>query len=479
VSMFYIFFFSFGHVISALYLLVYANRWRTLGILLNSPLGVSLQLITWFGVLGLAIYASIKSSSSFFNITSFLNITSIAMIVLSIAQWSLNDISRNPRSASGNEFRETWEDMINEDLSIKTASPSGAHSLPDIYYIILDGYARADILDSLYDFKNTEFLSWLSTQGFYVVDRSSSNYSQTALSLASSLNFMYLDPVVKIIGEETNTRNPVRVMIHNNRLFQILRDNGYSILAFSTGPTLTDLKNVDVYLTLGSGLSEFENELLNTTPIPILLELPFLRSQFDYHRENILFTIQHLKDAKDIDSPVFVFAHVLVPHPPFVFGTSGEPTQPARRFDFSDGTLFTTFASREDYITGYRNQLAFTNSQIKIALEDLLQESQKPTIVILQSDHGPGSMLDYSSVENSNIRERMSILNAYYFPDEIYTDLYPEISPVNTFRVILNRYFNADFELLEDKSYFSILARPYSFHDVTSSLKLDSSEQYP
>jgi hypothetical protein len=479
VSIFLVLFFSFGHFISALQLLAYANQWRNLGNIVGSHLGRLLLLLLWFSVMGIAIFVVMKSRSNFSLVTSFLNVTSIAILVISIAQWGWNEISWSQRSDSSDNFSEAWEDTLQEDSSLNIPLLSGTQSLPDIYYIILDGYASADILESLYNFDNNEFLSWLSTQGFYTADRSHSNYSQTSLSLASSLNLMYLDPIVKIVGEEKSSRDPVSIMMQNNRLFQILRDNGYSIIAYSTGCTLTELKDVEVYLTPNSGFSEFENELLTTTPIPTFLEIMPLKSQFDYHRENIVYTIQHLKDAIEIETPVFVFAHVMAPHPPFVFGASGEPIQPARRFDFSDGSLFTTFASREEYIDGYRNQLTYINSQIKIALEEVLAGSQKPSIIILQGDHGPGSMLDNSRVDNTNVRERMSILNAYYFPDNLYPNLYPEISPVNTFRVILNRYFDTDYELFEDRSFFSILARPYKLYDVTNSLTRDSSGQNP
>ena len=37
----------------------------------------------------------------------------------------------------------------------------------------------------------------------------------------------------------------------------------------------------------------------------------------------------------------------------------------------------------------------------------------------------------------------MSILNAYYFPGGRYEGLYEAISPVNSFRVVLNTFFGA------------------------------------
>jgi len=52
------------------------------------------------------------------------------------------------------------------------------------------------------------------------------------------------------------------------------------------------------------------------------------------------------------------------------------------------------------------------------------------------------------------IRERISILNAYYLPDGGEKHLYKSITPVNTFRLVLNHYFGSDYEMLKDVSYW-------------------------
>jgi len=44
--------------------------------------------------------------------------------------------------------------------------------------------------------------------------------------------------------------------------------------------------------------------------------------------------------------------------------------------------------------------------------------------------------------------------------------LYPGISPVNTFRVVFNAYLGADLPLLKDVSYFSPIPQIYHFTEV-------------
>ena len=78
-------------------------------------------------------------------------------------------------------------------------------------------------------------------------------------------------------------------------------------------------------------------------------------------------------------------------------------------------------------------------------------------------------LLMTTSLLCANLKERLAILNTIYFPDGRYDSLYNGMTPVNTFRIILNQYFNNSLELEKDKSYFSTWSHPYKFieYDVT------------
>jgi hypothetical protein len=61
--------------------------------------------------------------------------------------------------------------------------------------------------------------------------------------------------------------------------------------------------------------------------------------------------------------------------------------------------------------------------------------------------------------------DMFKVLNAYYMPG--YTgQLYPSISPVNSFRIVFNAYFGTDLPLLKDTSYFSPIPQIYDFSPV-------------
>jgi hypothetical protein len=86
-------------------------------------------------------------------------------------------------------------------------------------------------------------------------------------------------------------------------------------------------------------------------------------------------------------------------------------------------------------------------------------------VIILQSDHGV-PWLARTQKNKIDYKPHLSILNAYYLPDFDASQLYDTITPVNSFRLILNHYFGTDLEIMEDRSYYSN-KEYYNFIDVT------------
>lgn len=129
-------------------------------------------------------------------------------------------------------------------------------------------------------------------------------------------------------------------------------------------------------------------------------------------RTRLLTNLDTLANMPDTGGPRFVFAHILLPHPPFVFGPEYEsiPPKSFREGNYYDGTI-------AEYIQGYRGQLAFLNVHLRTAISEILDESLTRPIIILQGDHGPGAFLNWDFMDKNCFRERMSILNAYYLPD--------------------------------------------------------------
>jgi hypothetical protein len=377
-------------------------------------------------------------------------------------------------------------------IDVEQAQLSSDIEFPDIYYIILDGYAREDVLMELYNYDNSDFLLFLENEGFYVAEESRSNYNQTHLSLSSSLNLTYLDFIPESLGSDAINRLPLVKLIEENQVINFLRSFGYKAIAFNSGYVPTVINSTDIFwdslsddeLVLGdyragSTFNAFENLLLRSSAMNLLMDFSIIEKDqginpsedplYTSHRQRILYIFSKLKEVPFMEGSNFVFAHIIAPHPPFVFGSRGQWITPPGSYTLTrEGKFFT--GPPEEYIKGYRDQLSHINTILIETVSSILDHSDSSPVIILQADHGPGAYLDQDSIENSNLKERISILNGYYFPDQDTSGLYPSISPVNTFRIVFNRIFHTEFELLEDTSYFSTLRQPFDFYLVPEDL---------
>jgi hypothetical protein len=416
--------------------------------------------IAWFLGFCLGASAIIRTPQSPENAVRFLNAMALVMLLMVSGNIALHHLMPAKPSFSG----------VSGNESLQVALEDNDRTLPDIYYLILDGYARNDVLYELYQYDNSDFIRFIEDRGFYIASQSYANYPQTYLSLASSLNFAYLNDVSREFYD-VNTVEPLIEMINNSRLMTVLKSMGYKSIAFASGYSGTELKTADYYLSRNLLSREFLHTLINTTFFAAL-RLPFFDftvSEAEIHRDRIRRTLTSFSSLSLPAAPVFVFAHLICPHPPFVFKHDGQAIDSRDRFHIQDGSHWGSDTAA--YKKMYLEQLAYLNTLVKQTVVELASGSGRPRIVVIQSDHGPGSELNWQSVENTNLRERFGILQAIYFSDGNTSGLYPEMSPVNTFRLVLNRLLAQKMPLLEDKSYFAPWFGRYRFVEVTEKLR--------
>jgi hypothetical protein len=175
--------------------------------------------------------------------------------------------------------------------------------------------------------------------------------------------------------------------------------------------------------------------------------------------------------------PVFVFAHMLIPHRPFVYDEHGRYQSKPFVATQNDNLGEKDKEQNERYV----KLVKFANSKIIEVVDNLLSRSKTPPIIIIQADEGPlpiryivyGDEFNWKKQATAReIKQKYGILNAYYLPGIDKKKLYPSITPVNSFRLIFNLYFNTQFELLPDESYAHEDDKHlYSFFSVTDKLK--------
>jgi hypothetical protein len=346
---------------------------------------------------------------------------------------------------------------------------------PDIYYIILDGYGRADVLSAVYQFDNSLFINALQARNFFVASNSHSNYIGTVASLASSLNLQYLDQAAQEMGPQSRNLSSLSSLVQHNQVQGFLDSLNYETITISSGYNNTEAREADRYLTSAfRGINNFETLLLQHTPIGRYIVPPggLLPEGLQYapHRERIRFAFDSLSQTvPQIQGPKFVFAHIVAPHPPFVFGPTGEATQPDYAYTLSDGSHFPGTA--EAYIEGYRGQIAYINSLLLETVDAILSQSKSPPIIIIQSDHGPGAFLDWRSPDdNGCLKERAANFVAILTADP-NLPFYGTITPVNIFRLLFNSNFEVELDQLDDKTFFASPTRPYDFIEITSQIE--------
>lgn len=363
-------------------------------------------------------------------------------------------------------------------ITLGIASPRSAHagggaaspivagtvaSKPDIYYIVFDRYGDRKSIAG-YGFQN-DIEEYLTGKGFYVARESRSNYMKTVLSLASSLNAGYLDDVVRGY-EQTANWTPVYQQLWRHRVGAFLRSQGYTYTHLGSWyyPTRENpqaTRNVNYYTIVPrAALRLFDSQAFS--PVQRAFG-PWLDDRLqNWHRVR-----RQLDDVTSLvpsAGPKFVFLHILVPHPPYVF-------------DHDGGYVTKAEERKRSLAENYTNQVKAANAMIRRLVDGILRDSPSPPVVIVQGDEGPypqgtgRDTFDWRTATHSQLLEKTGILNAYYLPGVDASTLYPGISPVNSFRVVFNRYFGASLPLLPDRTLRHVSdMQPFTFDDITGEL---------
>jgi len=446
VSLFLFLFFSYGHSYNAM-----VDTWEDDILFIIGGFHVEYYMFYYSACLTLFVlvtYLLRRTRRNLSTFTQFLNIATGTLVVVSLVNIGFHEIRRIALPDTRNIGR----------IEANSTDADTATIFPDIYYIVLDEYAAASTLKESYHYDNQEFLNYLTEKGFYVASKSRSNYPFTTLSLPSTLNLEY----VNYLSDRLDVDETVLIqMTKDNKVIRFLKSKGYKFIHFQTGYAPTERNphaDWDVECDRTLVKDRFIRLFIQSTMIE-----PFLRRYTSTSkREKIQCQFSMLTQLHKIKEPIFVLAHILAPHWPYVFGANGEEVSEEERRTVEEKQL-------------YLNQLIFITKKLELLVNEILSRAEKPPIIIVQSDTGswinPPIEKGYDRV---SIIGRMRILNAYYLPGGGDALLYETITPVNTFRIIFNYYFGTNYELLEDQSYYAEpWITPYKFTNLTNIVKYD------
>ncbi len=363
-------------------------------------------------------------------------------------------------------------DRFRKDPEVSAAP--GAAVPPDVYFILVDGLGQPGFLQQSYGLPSRLLTRGLRKQGFRILENSRANYPQTALSVASTFNMQPIPQLLDIREKKDRDRRPLAELVAGNRVQRAFADLGYRTVTFPSGYPLTRFDDPDQRREPAFKPSFAGFYILRRGFLPLiqpLLGLGPAELSFDLRRDRLNYIFDSLGGARSGTpnaTPVFVFAHVLAPHPPFVFNARGEPVPSHARFTYGDGNDWHRVHDPADisYRRAWTGQTLHVMRRLEQAVAEILARSPRPPVIIIQGDHGPGSQTNWDSVGGTNHDERFGIFNAWYVPDGLGIPLQDDQTAINTFPLLFNALFQADLPLQEDRHWFARMREPYNFFEV-------------
>jgi len=327
---------------------------------------------------------------------------------------------------------------------------------PDIFFVVFDEYASSKSLREDFNFDNSGMDSLFEANKFFVSCDSRSNYNFTSFSLASTFSMNILKLIQSPILSEKTLLQSVKV-IKQSVFVNFLVREGYKILNYgcfdiNDYPTQTFPFFDNEYLastidgqTIFARIKKdiwwnftmkniFTGEIRISDSYKLLKRSHLARNKINY--EGLLREIN-----TESRQPKFVYVHLMLPHAPFYLDANGG-------LNSDTSIILKNMNQKQAYLgqLNYANQLLYKTMRL---INDF--RYSRPRVYIIEGDHGYRYFNDLDAGDKPFMN-----LNAYYFSDGDYKQIYNGISPVNTFRVVLNKYFNTSLPLLSDSSTYIV-----------------------
>jgi hypothetical protein len=327
----------------------------------------------------------------------------------------------------------------------------------NVYFFLLDAYARHDVLKDVHGIDNSAFIHGLKERGFYIAERSHSNFPQTVPSLLSTF---FADYFYKEGDRRTETIPVVQeFLLGNNPVVRRFRQLGYNIIRSEYpfwGGRCGGREDVCIPLVRGI-LNDYYHNILKLTP---LTELDRFRSvssllKFGYQAPDPDEIVR--RTTKLQLKPFFLYAHLLTAHDPYLHK--------------QDCSFLTDWMGQARTARGQLETLGWMPLMRKLYSEHLLCSSQKfivalekaiendpDGIFIVQADHGIAfgdyykqQLVPINDWSENQVRQQFAILSAFRLPTSCRHRLYPSISPVNTFRLVFSCLTGDELKFLPDE----------------------------
>jgi len=386
-------------------------------------------------IFGLSTYYFVRTKRKLDNATKITNGIAIALLLIVLVNIGMFQWEKN----SSLEALGTFE---------KEVTVSTNDNPPDVYYFMLDGHTNQLVAEKFLEYDDKEFIKFLNEKGFYVPSHYTySNYLWTQVTVPAILNMNYVDKIVEGYENSEPPKWILYELVDRNQVMKNFKSMGYTVINFDSGWWSTKIiENADANLCTNLVIDyALLRQIKETTLLPSIKVVDDLL--YSQKRNQILCELDQVKTVRErFDGPLFVFAHIVAPHSPFVFDANGK--MPKEFVPKVGEEAYSELV--EERRSGYLDQMKFIDNEMQKIIEKLLADTEREKIIIIQSDHGPRIISDERTEDESKVI-RIGNFNAYYLPSKSGEELFSEhFTNVNTFRIIFNSYFNGNYEILED-----------------------------
>jgi hypothetical protein len=383
----------------------------------------------------------------------FLTLTG-TLLVLELGASVALDRWREREQVAGSEL--AWR--LGEPIPARGAALAPAR---DVYLIVLDEYANADVMGDGLSFDISPFTDSLRGLGFHVPKAVWSNYTMTMHSLPSLLNAAHVYPIGRELPPGSSDHALEDHLLAESRIARFLQARGYRVVFFPslwwTSTRALPLADSTVRVWQGFDLDRelgrtgFRRSLGTTTPVD------YLHRDEPWDADFVRRTLEGVGRLPAVDAPVFAIAHVLSPHWPFAFDHACR--------------LLPRSARGRPRAELYAGQVVCLNRMLLAMVTRLVRDSKVPPIILLQSDHGSAVHGFFDSPSNERVSataawERFGAFGAYYLPAGGAAAFGDTVSVVNVLGNVLRHYFHADLPREPDDRYLSVMADPFRFTHV-------------
>ena len=251
---------------------------------------------------------------------------------------------------------------------------------PDVFLVVLDGYAGALTFERDFGISEPTWRSQLVQRAFDIPRSAWSSYSMTSASIPSILDMGYL----LVDGSEptiATTGHLYRIISGDSKIRFVLSENGYRTTMVESGWSGAACGAAYDRCIRSSFLDEAVYLVLNQSMSAPLMKAWRGHSSTVGSQQTMAWLLANGATIANNGQPDFVFAHVMAPHPPFFMDASCDVNYSP---DYSGSIFYRTGVDIDLRKDGYLAQASCVDAFMSLLADRLPSD----TLIVFVADHG-------------------------------------------------------------------------------------------